>query len=60
MDWLWDSDEDHPLAGQLFLISMEAVDEQAVTIRLQPQEDVADFGKREEQGLLALIKGNIN
>ena len=60
LDWLWDSDEDHPLAGQLFLISMEAVDEQAVTIRLQPQEDVADFGKREEQGLLALIKGNIN
>ena len=60
LDWLWDSDEDHPMAGQTFLISMQAEDDKAVTIRLQPQDDPPDFGKREEQGLLALIKGNIN
>lgn len=60
LDWVWDSDDEHPMAGQLFLISMQTVDEQTVNIRLQPQEESGTFGKREEQGLLALIKGNIN
>lgn len=60
LDWVWDSDEEHPMAGQLFVVSMQSVDEQQVTIRLQPQEDTGSFGKREEQALLALIKGNIN
>ena len=37
-----------------------ATGEQAVTIRLQPQDAEQEFSKREEQGMLALIKGNIN
>ena len=60
LDWLWDSDEDHPQAGQMFLITMTTQDEEVVTIRLQPQDDAMPFDKREEQSLLALIKGNIN
>lgn len=60
MDWLWDSDEDHPMDGQVFLVSMQREGEQAVTIRLSPQDENVSFDKREEQGMLALIKGNIN
>jgi outer membrane protein assembly factor BamC len=59
-DWLWDSDEDHPMAGQMFLFTMTADSEEVVTIRLQPQDEGQPFDKREEQGLLALVKGNIN
>jgi len=60
MDWLWDSDEDHPMEGQVFLVSMQREGEQAVTIRLRSQDEAISFDKREEQGMLALIKGNIN
>jgi len=59
LDWLWDSDEEHPLAGQRFLVSMAVEDEQTVTIRLSPQDELPEFDKRQEQSLLALIKGNI-
>ena len=60
MDWLWDSDEDHPMAGQVFLVSMQRDADEAVLIRLRPQDEGGSFDKREEQGMLALIKGNIN
>lgn len=59
LDWLWDSDEEHPLAGQRFLVSMAVEDEETVTIRLSPQDELPEFDKRQEQSLLALIKGNI-
>lgn len=59
-DWLWDSDEEHPMAGQVFLVTMQSETEQQVTIRLRPRDEATPLGKREEQGLLALIKGNIN
>jgi outer membrane protein assembly factor BamC len=57
---LWESDEVQPLAGQVFLISMQSLPEQAVTIRLRPQDEGIPFEKREEQELLSLIKGNID
>lgn len=60
LDWLWDSDDDHPMAGQAFVVSMQAQDEQTVNIRLAPRDDPPGFDKRQEQSLLALIKGNIN
>jgi outer membrane protein assembly factor BamC len=60
MGWLWDSDEAHPMEGQVFLITMASLEDGAVSIRLKPQDESAPFDKREEQGLLALIKGNIN
>ena len=58
-DWLFD-DEEHPLAGLPFLVTMAAEDPNTVAIRLSPQVDDSAVGQREEQSLLALIKGNIN
>jgi outer membrane protein assembly factor BamC len=57
---LWNSDDARPLVGQIFLVSMQTLPEQAVTIRLRPQDDGITFGKREEQELLIMIKGNID
>ena len=58
-DWLFD-DEEHPLAGQPFLVTVSAIDEVTVHIRLRIQDESVTLDKREEQGLLSLIKGNIN
>jgi len=60
LDWLWSSDEAHPLAGQTFLVKMQSQPDESVSIRLQPQDPGVPFDKREEQGLLSLIKGNID
>ena len=59
-DWLFGGEEAHPLAGEMFLVTMTDVDEQTVEIRLQAQNAELEFSKRDEQGMLALIKGNIN
>jgi outer membrane protein assembly factor BamC len=60
LDWLWGGDDDQPMVGESFVVTIQPDGEQSNTIRLQPQEDLEEFGKREEQSLLALIKGNIN
>jgi outer membrane protein assembly factor BamC len=63
-DWLLGGDED-PMANQAFVISVESVDAQDVSIRVAQQapleggETVA-LEKRDEQALLTLIKGNID
>ena len=59
-DWLFEADEEHPMAGENFVVSVNSVDDDNVTIRLQPQQGAENFDKRQEQGLLSLIKGNIN
>lgn len=56
---LWDSDEMKPMIGQAFLVSMQKVTEQSVSIHLQPQDDSLEFEHREDEDLLAMIKGNI-
>ncbi|MEZ5503192.1 MAG: outer membrane protein assembly factor BamC [Halioglobus sp.] len=57
---LWNSDAADPLAGQMFLVTVQSLpDEQAVTIKLRPQDEVP-FDKREQQQLLVMIKGNID
>jgi outer membrane protein assembly factor BamC len=58
-DWLFD-EEAHPLAGQEFLVSLQSLSAEAVAIHLRPMDESLDFGLREEQSLLALLKGNIN
>lgn len=58
-DWLFGEDE-HPLQGREFLVSMTRRDENAVIIRLQALDGGEPLEKRDEQALLALIKGNIN
>jgi len=58
-DWLWGED-DHPMSGEVFVISMQAFADGVVAIRIRPQDDQLEFDKEQEQGLLALIKGSIN
>jgi outer membrane protein assembly factor BamC len=63
-DWLLGGDED-PMVNQQFVISVDSLDDQDVAIRidLQAPQDGAEAGvleKRDEQVLLALIKGNID
>ncbi|MEQ9462288.1 MAG: outer membrane protein assembly factor BamC [Haliea sp.] len=54
------SDED-PLANREFLITVANQGERSVTVRLAPLTGAAGpLEKRDEQELLALIKGNIN
>lgn len=57
-DWLFEGD-DHPLAGQNFLVKMESESDSSVAISLLPQDGGAFMDTRQEQTLLALIKGNI-
>jgi outer membrane protein assembly factor BamC len=59
-DWLWDSDDDVPHVGETFVVSVDSLD-QGVAIFLRPQPDASlELDKREQQSMLALIKGNIN
>lgn len=58
-DWLLGDDED-PLIGRDFLVIMKSQDENQVRIRLQSLAGTEPLKKREEQGLLSLIKGSIN
>jgi hypothetical protein len=48
------------LIGQAFVVSVQTVSEQAVTIRLKPQNADMPYDNREGQELLAMIKGNID
>lgn len=59
-DWLWGDDEEHPLAGQEFLIKITEQGADSVTIRLLPRTPGAEIEKRQEQALLSIIKGNIS
>jgi outer membrane protein assembly factor BamC len=57
---LWNSDDAQLLVGQVFVVSMQTLPEQVVTIRLRPQDESIALDKREEQELLVMIKGNID
>lgn len=59
-DWLWDSEEEHPHAGDTFIVSVETVSATAVTIHLRPQGPEVALDLRDQQALLSLIRGNIN
>jgi outer membrane protein assembly factor BamC len=63
-DWLWGSDED-PMINQQFVVSVESLDARDVAIRIDQQasaegDEPAPMTARDEQALLALIKGNID
>ena len=45
-DWLWGDDDDQPFVGETFVVSMSAEGEDAVSIRLRPQEASTEFGLR--------------
>lgn len=64
-DWMMDSDDDEPMANQAFIISVESLDELDVAIRIEQQAalegtEFRAMEKRDEQALLALLKGNID
>jgi outer membrane protein assembly factor BamC len=58
--WLSGGDDDHPLADRRFLLTVDALDGNAVTIRLAQDDDGVSLEKRQHQSLLARIQGNIN
>jgi outer membrane protein assembly factor BamC len=58
-DWLWGEDE-QPLLGESFLLEMTLQKDQSISIRLRPENAEVPYRKRDEQSLLALIKGNIS
>ena len=63
-DWML-GDDDDPLVGQVFVVSVDSLDAQDVAIRIEQQapEDGAEraaFERKDEQALLGLIKGNID
>ena len=63
-DWML-GDDDDPLVGQTFVVSVDALDATEVAIRLEQQapQDGAEplaLERKDEQALLALIKGNID
>jgi outer membrane protein assembly factor BamC len=58
--WMWGDDEEQQLSGESFLVTMAPLPDKAVSIRLKPQDTSVAFDKKEEQGLLSLIKGNID
>lgn len=60
LDWLTGGADDHPLAGRAFLLSVDAVDEDSVHIRLAVDEGEEPLEQRQQQALLARIQGNIN
>ncbi|MCB1710898.1 MAG: outer membrane protein assembly factor BamC, partial [Halioglobus sp.] len=63
-DWLLGSDED-PMTNQVFVVSVESLDAKDVAIRIEQQEapegtETVTMERRDEQALLALLKGNID
>jgi len=58
--WLWDVEEEHPHAGDSFIVSMENRGDAGVHIFLRAQDDATELTVRNQQALLSLIKGNIN
>jgi len=58
-DWLFGEDE-HPLGGRKFVVTMTAENDKQVIIRIASPTGEQPLNKREEQGLLTLIKGSIN
>lgn len=57
---LWSANDANPLVGQVFTITVKAVSDQAVSIRVQPTDTSKPFDNRQDQELLMLIKGNID
>ena len=63
-DWMG-GDDDEPMVNQSFIISVESLDEQDVAIRIEQgaameEDEFRAMEVRDEQALLALLKGNID
>lgn len=57
---LWNSDDDRPMVGEAFVVTVETLSKDAVSIHLRPQDGSFPFDNRDGQQLLSMIKGNID
>lgn len=57
--WLGGGD-DHPLADRRFLLTLDAVEDERVLIRLGADDDGPALEERQHRALLARVQGNIN
>jgi outer membrane protein assembly factor BamC len=57
---LWNSDDAKAMVGQVFVVTLQSLPDEAVGIRLKPQDSGLSFETREQQELLLRIKGNID
>lgn len=58
-DWLWGGEEEHPLAGNQYLVKVASVSDDLMYITLTGQ-DGGSIERREQQALLTVLKGTIN
>ncbi len=59
--WLWDSDDEYPHVGEIFIVNVDAQDNGGVEIYLRAQPEASEvLERRDQQAMLGLIKGNIN
>lgn len=58
-DWLWGGEDAHPLKGKSYLLKLATVDDNLMMITLSGPEGGA-IDRAEQQGLLTILKGNIN
>ena len=64
-DWLLGSGEKNPLVGQQFVVVLDSLDDSDVAVRIRAPVAEGDgepleIDKRDEQALLALLKGKID
>lgn len=59
LDWLWGSEEAHPLAGRKYQLKLAEADTMLVYITLTG-EDGAQVARKDQQALLTILKGNID
>jgi outer membrane protein assembly factor BamC len=57
---IWNAEDSNPLVGQVFTITVKAISDDAVSIRVLPTDTSKSFDNREDQELLMHIKGNID
>mgnify|MGYP003109583113 CR=1 FL=1 len=58
--WMFSDDDENPMVGRSFLVSVLDAGDKAVTVGMAPVAGEAPLEKRDQQALLTLLKGNIN
>jgi outer membrane protein assembly factor BamC len=56
----WFGSDEHPLSGRRMLVTVTPESEEVMRIRLLSDQGEPELALRDEQGLLSMIKGNIN
>ena len=59
-DWLWGGEAKNPLVGRHFIVTVSPESDQQVKVVIKTLEEDQVFQVKQEQGLLAILKGNIS